>query len=129
MSSARRRLITKIVRRREPTCGAARPGGMRAECWRRGLGSALLVLAVAAWGVLSQADSPPASAECQVLLTYGVNLGQGNTSQVPIFVASITLQNNGEVRQDGNCCAARGRCMLGPGHEVESGAVPAHQCC
>ncbi|KAK2078084.1 hypothetical protein QBZ16_003952 [Prototheca wickerhamii] len=34
-----------------------------------------------------------AQASCPVVLNYDVNLGQGNTSQVPIFVATITLQN------------------------------------
>lgn len=43
-----------------------------------------------------------AQASCPVVLNYDVNLGQGNTSQVPIFVATITLQNeDDQVRAKG----------------------------
>lgn len=39
--------------------------------------------------------TPAAAAQCPVAVQYNVNLGQGNdTAVVPIFVATVTIQNN-----------------------------------
>ena len=69
--------------------------------------AAFLLLVLAAHAASPAAAQPPSqqqldglSAQCPVSVRYEMSLGQGQAAapQVPIFVASLTLQNNENVR-------------------------------
>jgi hypothetical protein len=81
--------------------------------WRRqgskaaGAAAAVLLLMLAAHAANPAAAQPPSqqqldelSAQCPVSVRYEMSLGQGQAAapQVPIFVASVTLQNSENVR-------------------------------
>lgn len=82
----------------------------------------VLLLALAAHAARPVAAQPPSqqqldelSAQCPVSVRYEMSLGQGQAAapQVPIFVASVTLQNNANVSAARHC---RCSCIPAAGH-------------